>query len=210
MSVRTLHHYHDVGLLVLAHIGENRHRYYGEADMLRLQQIPFYREFDMKLEDIARILDAPDFDCLAVLQEHKALLNAKGARIRILLRTIDLTIDGIKGDTKMNVKDLHAGFSADEKILADIEGHLVNHMLTGTAADSVDLDDLLTRHRTWISDMWGMPCRLRLIRAWLSFMPVLRIFGRGTKRWPQVSPTIFAPQCAPTAPVYPKKAVIQG
>jgi DNA-binding transcriptional MerR regulator len=115
VSVRTLHHYHDVGLLVPVHIGENRYRYYGEADMLRLQQIPFYREFDMKLEDIARILDAPDFDCLAVLQEYKALLNVKGARIRILLRTIDLTIDGIKGDTEMNVKDLYTGFSADRQ-----------------------------------------------------------------------------------------------
>lgn len=37
VSVRTLHHYHDVGLLVPAHIGESRYRYYGEADMLRLQ-----------------------------------------------------------------------------------------------------------------------------------------------------------------------------
>jgi hypothetical protein len=53
--------------------------------------------------------------------------------------------------------------SADGKtvvmqVLADIEGDLVNQMLAGTAADSVDFDDLLTRHRTWISDMWGKPC----------------------------------------------------
>jgi hypothetical protein len=134
---------------------------------------------------------------LALLQEHKLRLNAKGAQIRIFLRTIDRTIDGIKGDTEMNVKDLYTGFSADKQnayvedlvnklgedqraeiestrnnfdmrsadgktavmqMLADIEGDLVNQMLTGTAADSVDLDDLLTLHRTWISDMWEKPC----------------------------------------------------
>ena len=62
VSVRTLHYYHEIELLVPAHIGENGYRYYDEAAVLRLQQIMFFRELDFRLDEIRMILDRPGFD----------------------------------------------------------------------------------------------------------------------------------------------------
>ena len=57
VSVRTLHHYDEVGLLKPASVGENGYRYYGREELLRLQQILFHRELGFSLEEIGRLLD---------------------------------------------------------------------------------------------------------------------------------------------------------
>ena len=44
VSVRSLHHYDEIGLLKPAFTGHNRYRYYGREEMLRLQQILLHRE----------------------------------------------------------------------------------------------------------------------------------------------------------------------
>ncbi len=115
VSVRTLHHYHDIGLLTPACIGENGYRYYGEAELLRLQQILFYREFGLSLSEVSALLDASDFDRMAALRAHRSRLREEVNRYRLLLRTIDRTIADIKGDGKMNVEKLYEGFSATKQ-----------------------------------------------------------------------------------------------
>ena len=74
VSVRALHHYDEIGLLKPAHIGTNRYRYYGEEELLRLQQILIHRELDIPLAEIAEVLDAPDFDRLATLRVQREKL----------------------------------------------------------------------------------------------------------------------------------------
>ena len=56
ISVRALHHYDEIGLLKPAFTGENRYRYYGEEELLRLQQILIHRELDIPLAEIGAIL----------------------------------------------------------------------------------------------------------------------------------------------------------
>ena len=115
VSVRTLHHYHDLGLLTPALIGENRYRYYGERELLRLQQILFYREFGISLQEIAAFLDRPGFDHVAALEQHRARLQAETERTRQLIRTIDRTIAQLKGAGAMKHADLYKGFSAEKQ-----------------------------------------------------------------------------------------------
>ena len=62
VSVRTLHHYDEIGLLKPACVGANGYRYYGREELLRLQQILFHRELGFSLEEIGRTLDAKGFD----------------------------------------------------------------------------------------------------------------------------------------------------
>ena len=88
VSVRTLHHYDEIGLLKPAHTGRNRYRYYGEEELLRLQQILLHRELGMPLGEIAAILDAPGFDRLATLQQQRERLEAEAKRYARLVRTI--------------------------------------------------------------------------------------------------------------------------
>ena len=58
VTVRTLHHYDEIGLLAPAHIGANGYRYYGRAELLRLQRILFHRERGVPLGEIAALTDA--------------------------------------------------------------------------------------------------------------------------------------------------------
>jgi DNA-binding transcriptional MerR regulator len=68
VSVRTLHHYDAIGLLKPAFTGGNRYRFYGEAELLRLQQILIHRELGLTLSEIGPLLDAPDYDRLVALR----------------------------------------------------------------------------------------------------------------------------------------------
>ena len=123
ISVRTLHHYDEIGLLKPAFVGDNRYRHYGEEELLRLQQILFYREFGVPLSEIAALLDKPDFELLEALGQHRERLLAEARRNRQLVRTIDRTIARLKGDRAMRNEDLYKGFSPEKQ--ADYEDWLV-------------------------------------------------------------------------------------
>jgi DNA-binding transcriptional MerR regulator len=59
VSVRTLHHYDAIGLVRPAGRSASGYRLYGEEELLRLQQVLFYRELDMILEEIGRLVERP-------------------------------------------------------------------------------------------------------------------------------------------------------
>jgi DNA-binding transcriptional MerR regulator len=115
VSVRALHHYDEIGLLKPAHVGRNRYRYYGRDELLRLQQILLHRELGIPLSEIGAILDAPGFDRLEALQSQRERLAAEAKRYAELVRTIDRTIAGIKGDRAMRTADLYKGISAEKQ-----------------------------------------------------------------------------------------------
>lgn len=115
VTPRTLHHYDEIGLLKPSRIGENGYRYYGEEALLKLQQILFYRELDIPLDEIKKIMGRRDFDVLGALQSHKDALNKQAVRIDRLIQTVDNTIQHLKGKTKMSEKGLFEGFSEEEQ-----------------------------------------------------------------------------------------------
>jgi MerR family transcriptional regulator, thiopeptide resistance regulator len=115
VSVRTLHHYDEVGLLKPASIGENGYRYYGQDELLRLQQILFHRELGFSLEEIGRVLDAKGFDRVAALKAHRVRLEAQARRYRQLMRTIDTTLAALEGDAKMDDKAMYRGFDPEKQ-----------------------------------------------------------------------------------------------
>jgi len=115
VTVRTLHHYDEIGLLSPAHIGANGYRYYGRAEMLRLQRILFHRELGVPLGEIAGLLELEGADQVGVLLRHREKLAAGRERFRILIETIDRTVADIKGDTPMPNADLYKGFSAEKQ-----------------------------------------------------------------------------------------------
>lgn len=111
VSVRTLHHYDQLGLLEPSKRTGAGYRLYGESELLRLQQIMFYRELDLSLERIAVILDDPDFEVLQALESHKHALEERRRRLSVLLETIDKTILKLKGGPVMLTnEELYEGF----------------------------------------------------------------------------------------------------
>lgn len=120
VSVRTLHHYDEIGLLTPPVIGANGYRYYDERSLLRLQSILFYRELDFPLAAIKAALDRPDFDPVQALREQRTALEVRLGRLHALIATIDRTLGHIKGETTMQPKQLFAGLTPEqEKQYAD-------------------------------------------------------------------------------------------
>ena len=95
VSVRTLRYYDEIGLLKPSEITQAGYRFYDDAAMASLQQILFYRELGVPLEQIGRILDAPDNDRTEALRKHRTLLLMKRRRLDDMLRLVDETIGGI-------------------------------------------------------------------------------------------------------------------
>ncbi len=115
VSVRTLHFYDEIGLLRPASVGANGYRHYGEQELLKLQQIRFYRELGFGLRQIAVLLNAPDFDRLAALKSHRKVLRQRLADTRGLIATIDKTIEHLKGNQHMKTEELFAGFNPEQQ-----------------------------------------------------------------------------------------------
>lgn len=114
VSVRTLHYYDEVKLLCPARVEKNGYRFYEEAELLKLQQILFFRELDFSLEDIRRILSSPYFDMKAALRDQKKLIQLKRNRLDKLMQTIDKTIKKINKETTMKDEELYGNFSKEE------------------------------------------------------------------------------------------------
>lgn len=114
VSVRALHYYDEIGLLKPAHIGANGYRYYGREELLRLQQILFHRELGFPLEEIRKILDAPDFDQASALRSHRQRLEGEVHRYRRLIQTIDDTLTQIEGNTSMNERAFYKGLDPEQ------------------------------------------------------------------------------------------------
>ena len=95
VSVRTLRYYDEIGLLKPSETTPAGYRFYDGAAMASLQQILFYRELDVPLEQIGRILNAPENDRTEALQKHRTLLLMKRRRLDDMLRLVDETIGGI-------------------------------------------------------------------------------------------------------------------
>ncbi|AXY78407.1 MerR family transcriptional regulator [Paraflavitalea soli] len=114
VSVRTLHLYDEIGLLKPSVRTEARYRLYGEKELLRLQQILFYRELDFPLKDICTILDDPAFDLVQALEGHRKALLARKERINTLVGTIEKTLVTLKNNTMLQVEDLYEGIPKEK------------------------------------------------------------------------------------------------
>jgi DNA-binding transcriptional MerR regulator len=115
VSVRTLHFYDEAGLLKPAYVGANGYRFYEEPQLLKLQQILFYRELGFGLKQIQAVLGPPGFDRIAALESHRKVLQGNLARTRKLIVTIDRTIEHLKGKRKMKSQEIFAGFSPEQQ-----------------------------------------------------------------------------------------------
>lgn len=123
VSVRTLHFYDEIGLLKPAFYGENKYRFYEEKELLLLQQILFYRELGIQLNDISKIIYSDSFNVIEALLSHKNNLTQDLNRTKNMIKTIDKTIARLKGEESMRDEELYYGF--DSEIQKEHEKQLV-------------------------------------------------------------------------------------
>jgi len=111
VTIRTLHYYEEEGLLKPAYYGSNGYRYYEKEQLLQLQQILFFKELGFTIKQIKKVLGKDDFDQLSALLSHKNSLSQELQKIKILLKTIDKTINHLRGKKQMKEQEIFNGFN---------------------------------------------------------------------------------------------------
>ncbi|HEX5726620.1 MAG TPA: MerR family transcriptional regulator [Longimicrobiaceae bacterium] len=96
LTVRTLHHYDEIGLLTPSHHTATGHRLYGDADIARLQQIRSLRQLGFSLEQIGQCLDSPTFSPQRVIQLHVARLREQIELQRRLCERLESIAEGLQ------------------------------------------------------------------------------------------------------------------
>ncbi|KAA6214783.1 MerR family transcriptional regulator [Streptomyces albofaciens JCM 4342] len=96
VTVRTLHHYDEIGLLVPSGRSHAGHRRYDDTDLDRLQQIMFYRELGFPLDEVAALLDDPDADPREHLRRQHALLSARINRLQAMVTAVEHAMEARK------------------------------------------------------------------------------------------------------------------
>ncbi|MEU2062033.1 MerR family transcriptional regulator [Streptomyces sp. NPDC013455] len=89
ITVRALHHYDEIGLLVPGGRTHAGHRRYTDADLDRLQQILFYRELGFPLDEVAVLLDDPDADPRTHLRRQHGLLTARIEKLQKMAAAVE-------------------------------------------------------------------------------------------------------------------------
>ena len=125
VSIRTLRYYDEIGLLKPTELTETGYRLYDNKALEKLQEILFFRELEIPLTDIKKIMYTPNYDKEQILATQKLLLEQKRNRLNGI---IELITDVMKGVNTMSFE----AFSKDEV------QKMVNHTLECMPRESVD------------------------------------------------------------------------
>ncbi|MBS4219846.1 MerR family transcriptional regulator [Bacillus sp. FJAT-49711] len=110
ISVRTLHHYNEIGLLIPEETTESGYRIYSDDNLETLQQILFFKELGFPLKKIKEIINSPSFDREEALSMHRKMLLERRSRLDRMIETVEKTMKHMKGEIKMSNNEKFAGF----------------------------------------------------------------------------------------------------
>lgn len=105
VSVRTLHHYDDIGLLTPSGHSQAGYRHYDEQDLERLQQVLFYRELGFPLKEIVTILADPGQDALTHLRRQRELLLARRGILDAMVAAIEHAMEANRMGTALTPEE---------------------------------------------------------------------------------------------------------
>ena len=110
VTVRALHHYDEIGLLVPSQRADNGYRMYTDADLQRLQQILLFRELGFALDAIRAVIDEAPAERRAALLAQRGKLEADQRRTAAVLRAIETAIEALEGGITMGGDNMFDGF----------------------------------------------------------------------------------------------------
>lgn len=114
ISSRTLRYYDEIDLLKPNRINSSGYRIYGQSEVDLLQQILFYRELNLSLEEIKQIIHGEDFNIERALEHHHIQLIHEKKRLENLIQTVEKTIQSYKGESKMTDTEKFKAFKKDQ------------------------------------------------------------------------------------------------
>ncbi|KAF0824160.1 MerR family transcriptional regulator [Cytobacillus firmus] len=136
VSSRTLRYYDEIGILKPARTNSSGYRIYGQKEVDRLQQILFYRELGISLDQIKEIITAHAFDAADALKEHREKLLEKRKQLDLLITNVEKTIASAEGRTTMSDKEKFEGFK--KKMIEDNEKQYGNEIREKYGEETVE------------------------------------------------------------------------
>lgn len=143
-TVKTLHHYHKIGLLIPEQTTEAGYRLYGKKDLEQLQQILFYKELDFPLKEIKQLLDE-EIDRENMLIQQKYLLEQKVERFKGLIKTISSSIKSAKEGVDLDMETMFKGFETEEEwqeALKEQNEHLKEEYDFDLSNETIDVESM--------------------------------------------------------------------
>src|SRR5215204_6239083 len=105
VTIRTLHHYDEIGLLSPGGRSAAGYRIYEDSDIERLQRILFYRELGFALEEIATIVDDPRTGALGHLRRQRGMLARRIERLSAMVDAIDYEMEARTMDIRLTPEE---------------------------------------------------------------------------------------------------------
>jgi len=105
VTIRTLHHYDEIGLLSPGGRSDAGYRVYEDSDLERLQRILFYRELGFTLKEISTIIDDPGTDAMGHLRRQRGLLVERIARFNAMVDAIDYEMEARTMDINLEPEE---------------------------------------------------------------------------------------------------------
>jgi MerR family transcriptional regulator, thiopeptide resistance regulator len=109
-TVRTLHHYDEIGLLRPSERTEAGYRLYSTADLARLQEILGWRELGFALAEIQAVLDDPAYDRRQALRRQRVLVEEQAGRLAALRDALDAAIAAEESGKEQDVTTMFEAF----------------------------------------------------------------------------------------------------
>ncbi|MED4783063.1 MerR family transcriptional regulator [Brevibacillus choshinensis] len=162
VTIKTLHHYHKIGLLLPQQMSEAGYRLYGTAELERLQQILFYRELDFSLEQIKQLLDR-DVERSGILSEQRILLKKKAGRLETIMETLEKSIRAMEVGDCMEKQELFTGFANEkewEQALQVQKDYLRDTYQFDLDTDTMDVQEMNAQAKEAVSFMTDMASAL--------------------------------------------------
>jgi MerR family transcriptional regulator, thiopeptide resistance regulator len=103
VTVRTMHHYDELGLVVPGERSDAGYRLYGREEVERLQEVLFFRELGFSLDEIKEMIDEPGYDRASALERQRDMLVAKADRLLHMVDAVDAAIEA--GRRGMNLSE---------------------------------------------------------------------------------------------------------
>ncbi|MBI3215221.1 MAG: MerR family transcriptional regulator [Mycobacterium sp.] len=108
ITVRTLHHYDEIGLLKPSRRAASGYRVYTSADLKRLSHIIVYRRLELPLDEIASLLDEGDEVSHLIRQRERVMSRLD--EMKCLVEAIDQALERAMTDTPMTDDDMRELF----------------------------------------------------------------------------------------------------
>jgi MerR family transcriptional regulator, thiopeptide resistance regulator len=105
VTIRTLHHYDEIGLLSPGGRSDAGYRVYEDADLERLQRILFYRELGFTLKEISTIIDDPNTDAMGHLRRQRGLLVERIEKFGAMVDAIDYEMEARTMDVNLTPEE---------------------------------------------------------------------------------------------------------